>query len=211
LAFLASVQAILPVWAGATEAQGYPPYLVGPGDLLTIFVYGEKDLPESFLVDTDGTISFPMLGQVKVAGYTQSQLSARLTRALKASLKNPDVTVLIAETNNYNVSVWGQVARPGKYRIRGKPTLESVLGEAGGPLQDADLGGSILIREGKKSRLNLHYYLKELGQSKDPVVLFPNDVVFVPKSPWPNVAEWGIITGILTSAVLISQSLQNRH
>jgi len=196
--------------ASEVTSTGYPRILIGPGDLLDITVYGEKDLPTSFLVDSDGNIVFPLVGSVFCAGTTQAQMSQNLATALGAYLKNPQVTVLIHESNSYNISVIGQVARPGKYPIRGKPNLLSALSEAGGPLENAELSESILIHGNYKQEVDLERYLQGKGAIQDPLQLYPGDVLMIPKSPWPSIGEWGIIAGILSSAVLISTSLKNR-
>jgi protein involved in polysaccharide export with SLBB domain len=44
----------------------YPPFLIGPGDMLSVTVYGEKDLPDKYLVDSSGTIVFPLVGEIKL-------------------------------------------------------------------------------------------------------------------------------------------------
>jgi polysaccharide export outer membrane protein len=186
----------------------YPSYLIGPGDLLSVTVYGEKDLPTNYLVDSNGTIVFPLVGEIKAEGSTQSELGAKLAVHLAKYLIDPQVTVLILETNNYNVSILGQVTKPGKFRLRGRSNFLDVMAEAGGPLDSADLKHSVLIRNNRKTHLNLQNYLQEDGDIRNPLLLYPGDVVMIPKSTWPNLAEWGIIAGILTSAALLSVTIR---
>jgi polysaccharide export outer membrane protein len=192
-------------------AQQYPPFLIGPGDTLNITVYGEKDLPVLFLVDSSGTIVFPLAGAVQVGGLTQVEASQSLAKKLVAYLKQPDVTVLVADTAQYTISVLGNVARPGKYRIRGLPNLLSALSEAGGPLQHSALDDSILIHGDQHRRVPLSSFLVSSADAKQAQpLLYPGDVLYVPTSPWPTVGEWGIIAGILTSSALVAVSLKNR-
>jgi protein involved in polysaccharide export with SLBB domain len=191
-----------------SQKQEYPPFVIGPGDLLSIYVYGEKDLPTDFLVDATGSIIFPMISEVKLLGLSQGQASKELADHLKDFVKVPQVTVLIKESNTYRISVIGQVARPGKYIVRGRPTLVSVLSEAGGPLDNANYSRATLIRGNVKTRINLNTYLRNTSDRQEQPLLFPGDTLLVPKNPWPTIGEWGIITGIITSAILISASLQ---
>ncbi len=82
------------------------------------------------------------------------------------------VTVLIRQSNTFWVSVLGDVAKPGKYQILGKPTLLSVLAEAGGPMPDSDMGGAILIHDMVKRKVNLDKYLVDTNsQETDPCLV----------------------------------------
>jgi polysaccharide export outer membrane protein len=188
----------------------YPPFLLGPGDLLNITVYGEEGLPKAFLVDSSGTIVFPLVGELSLSGLTQAQASERLAQGLSQYQKGPQVTVQVTESAQYNVSILGNVARPGKYRIRGLPKLLSALAEAGGPLPNSALNKTVLVREDRVSPLLLGDYLAD-GSSAPQPLLYPGDVIYVPRSFWPSIGEWGIIMGIVTSGILIANSLQARR
>jgi polysaccharide export outer membrane protein len=187
----------------------YPPFLLGPGDQLNITVYGEEGLPKAFLVDSSGTIVFPLVGELSLSGLTQAQASERLAQSLSKFQKSPQVTVQVTESGQYNISIMGNVARPGKYRIRGLPNLLSALAEAGGPLPGSALNKTILVREDRASLLPLGDYLSNGSVAPQPL-LYPGDVVYVPRSFWPSIGEWGIITGIITSGILIANSLRTR-
>ena len=208
--------------------KDYPRLVIGVGDLVNVTVVGYQqsstrmagpsafsnndnniDLPTSYLVDTDGKILFPFIGEVKVAGLSQADASKRIMEKLAKYLKFPQVTILITESNSYNVSVLGEVARPGKYLIRGQPTFLSILSEAGGPSENSDLGGAMLIHKGDKTRVNLdHYLLDKNFKGVDPVV-YPGDTIMVPKSGWPSTAEWAIIASIITSGVIVLTTLHH--
>src|ERR1700677_1147412 len=85
LSFAMALQA-LPLLAFAdppTPAVAqYPPFLIGPGDMLSVTVYGEKDLPDKYLVDSTGAIEFPLVGPVMLGSMTQLEASQALPRAL---------------------------------------------------------------------------------------------------------------------------------
>src|ERR1700733_14553115 len=138
--------------AGKSKNSDYPKLVIGPGDLLYIQVYGENGLlagggssgagatdllPTDYQVDSDGIIIFPFLGRLNLEGLTPVEASEKIAIQLSKPRK---VTVLIRQSNTFWVSVLGDVAKPGKYQILGRPTLLSVLAEAGGPMPDSDMG-----------------------------------------------------------------------
>jgi polysaccharide export outer membrane protein len=188
----------------------YPPFLIGPGDILTVSVYGEKDFPDRYLVESSGKIVLPLAGEVKVAGLTQAQAGAALARHLLPFERNPQVTVLIAESNNYNVSILGAVAHPGKYPIHGKADLLDILADSGGPTDQAALNNAVLIRRNRRISLPLKQYLLDTDSTVSQPLLYPGDVIVVPETIWPSLAEWGIIASIITSGVLVYAAIENR-
>jgi polysaccharide export outer membrane protein len=204
----------------------YPSLLIGPGDLLSITVVGyqnhsgssgrgfsnnDMDLPTDYMVDSNGEILFPFIGAVNLSGYSQVSASIMIMKKLSDYLRYPQVTVLIKSSNGYNVSVLGQVAHPGKFLIRGQATFLSSISEAGGPIEDADLGNAILIHGDKKTKLDLgKYLLKSDFHETDPYV-YPGDIIMVPKSGWPNIGEWAIIASIISSGVIVFSVLHNNN
>jgi protein involved in polysaccharide export with SLBB domain len=188
------------------DGDEYPPFLIGPGDVLMIAVYGEAELPLEYQVDSNGIITYPYAGAVKLTGLTPAEASDKLARLLNKPRK---VTVLVKESNTYWVSIFGHVGKPGKYQIKGKPTLLSALAEAGGPLPGANLGGAILIHKNVKTQVNLKEYLKGTGPVKPEPYLYPGDVLNVPKSGWPRIGEIAIVASILASAAVLAVQLDN--
>ncbi len=207
----------------------YPRLLIGPGDLLFITVYGESGsggsgmagmgegmstigavtgLPTDYQVDSNGVITFPFLGEVQVAGLTPAAASAKIARLLDKPRK---VSVLVKESNTYWVSVLGNVGKPGKYQIKGSPTLLSALAEAGGPLPGTDMGGAILLHENIKTKISLDEYLQGTGSTKAEPYLYPGDVLMVQKSPWPDLGEIAIVASILASAAVLTVELNQLH
>jgi polysaccharide export outer membrane protein len=186
-----------------TEHFQYPPFLIGPGDLLNVNVFGEHDLPTSFLVDSAGTIVFPPIGAVDLGGLTQVEASQVLTAALAKYIKDPMVTVLVQESSQYTVSVIGNVQKPGKYLIRGLPTLLGAVAEAGGPMPHSALNSTVLVRGNRSYELELGHFLDTgRGPQAEPVLL-PGDIIYVPASSWPTLGDWGIIVSILTSVAVL--------
>jgi polysaccharide biosynthesis/export protein len=111
-----------------------PNYLIGPEDVITINVF---DVPELSKFDAqvanDGTISVPLLGSVKAAGLTQTQLRDELDKEWgEKYLNHPQVSLYIKDFKSRPVSVVGSVAKPGMIYLTGRRTLVEVLAMAGG-------------------------------------------------------------------------------
>jgi polysaccharide export outer membrane protein len=95
-----------------------PPTLstvVGPGDLFEVSVVGEKDLPKEYRVQPDGTVDFPYIDRVTVAGLEPQQIEELIKQQLaeKKILVGPQVTLVVKQYNSKKVSVVGAVAKPG--------------------------------------------------------------------------------------------------
>lgn len=199
-----------PIAISLSAQANYPPFLIGPGDMLSVTVYGEKDLPDKYLVDSSGTVVFPLVGAISLGGLTQVQASQVLTTALEKYLKQPQVTVLVVDSAQYTVSVMGNVAKPGIYLIRGLPTLLGAIAEAGGPLPHSALNSTVLLRNNKSLNMPLEVYFDPSKGVQDQPLLYPGDMIYVPPSRWPTLAEWGIIASILSSAAILTEVIRAR-
>ena len=108
-------------------------YEVGPGDVLDIAVFDNADLSRLPTVQTNGSISLPLLGEVQVAGLTVAEVQRKITNLLaKDYLRNPQVEVKVKEFQSQFVSVVGEVNSPGRKPIRGRMRLVDALLESGG-------------------------------------------------------------------------------
>ncbi len=145
-------------------------------------IYATPSL-QSYLVDVDGNIDFPVIGTFKIAGYTKSEAVAALKKELEPFLKDAIVTIKFL---NYKVTVIGEVTRPGQYTINNeRVTVLDALGLAGDMTPYGKRNNVLITREnnGKLefARLNLnsedvftspYYYL----QQNDIVYVEPNQV-----------------------------------
>jgi polysaccharide biosynthesis/export protein len=130
--------------ATATPAPPEGDYEVGAGDVLDISVFGNDDLSRVPTVQTNGAISFPLLGEVQVAGLTVAEVKRKITNLLeKDYLKNPQVEVKVKDYQSQYVSVVGEVNTPGRKPIRGRMRLLDALLESGG--FKATSSGEVLI------------------------------------------------------------------
>ena len=124
--------------APAPQSPATPPgqsgviYRVGASDVLAIKVFNEEPLNNNYTVDSDGSITFPLIGRVQVAGLTTREIEEHLTKRLDGDyLKRPQVSVEIANYRSRSIFVMGEVKSPGRYQINGPQTLLEVLAHAG--------------------------------------------------------------------------------
>ena len=156
-------------------------YVLGPGDTLEIVIYGEADLSRTVTVKPDGAISLPLLGEVKAAGKTTTQLAADLTRAYSRYLKQPSISVTVRELRVDRIYILGQVSRPGEYQLRPGAGIMELLASAGGPTNRADLAKVVVMRGRiEATQLNL---LEAFAVNKNPEFrLVAGDVLFIPET-----------------------------
>ena len=128
-----------PSGPGAAPPQAASDYLVGPQDLLNIIVYGEPaPLTGRFRIDNDGTFPYQYLDRVKAEGLTVAQIEEALEKALgDGYLRNPQISVEVAEYRSQNVYVQGMVRSPGKYPLPGNASLMDAIFLAGSTLPEA--------------------------------------------------------------------------
>lgn len=165
--------------AGAALAAGGT--MIHPGDQLSVQVYGDQTLTQNVTVLNDGTIAYPLIGQVPVAGKTPQQAAAALKERLLKFVRHPVVTVAITQLAQPDVMVLGDVKNPGKYQLRSDAHVSDAIAAAGG-LSDQD-GNYPLARvsqpNGGIAQVSLQKLLRQGDISQD-VRLGEGDVVYVP-------------------------------
>lgn len=194
------------VAAGPLMAQ--TSYKVEAEDELKIEVWAKPELTRSVTVLADGTITLPLVGEVRVAGTTPSELEEELAR--KFSLYDRQITqvsVVVTIYNSKAVFVLGEVAKPGKYARWPMPSVWDLVREAGGPTEFAYLGGVQVIRQGEAGQRTITTVdLNQIwgrGIPTDLPDLQPDDTIVVPRKvveqTWPNVIY--VLGGVLTPGV----------
>jgi len=159
--------------------------LIGPGDLLHLQVYDTPEMEQRVRVTDAGTIPFNFLGHVVVAGLTPEQAAEQIDRKLVAAgvMLHPQVAVRVEAYATQNVSVMGEVVKPGVYEVDTPRKVVDVLALAGGLTYIADRHITIQRSGGAKEKVG--YYYSNAGEtalSKDPMV-YPGDAVVVSKVP----------------------------
>lgn len=129
----------------AVETQANDEYRIGAGDVLDITVIGDQELSRpAAVVQTNGMVTLPLLGEIPVASLTVPEVKSKLTRLLERDyLVHPQVEVKIREYQSQFVTVLGEVNSPGKKALRGQTRLYEVLTDAGGPRPGAS--GEVVI------------------------------------------------------------------
>ena len=159
---------------------------LGMGDMVRVTVFRNPDLTTEARVNERGTILFPMIGEVPVTGLTPSQASARIAQKLRDGkfVVNPEVTVSIAQVNSRQVSVLGNVNKPGRYPLDSvNVKLTDVLATAGGVAgTGADLVTIVSSGNGKKTDVDLAAMFRNGDLTKN-VELQPGDTIYVHRAP----------------------------
>lgn len=122
--------------AAGTDAQASDPlatnYRLNAGDLLQISVWREEELNRQVLVQPDGSISFPLVGQIMAQGRTAGELEAEIGEQLERFIPQAVATVELLEVRGNKVFVMGEVLRPGEYQMSGPLTVVQAISLAGG-------------------------------------------------------------------------------
>ncbi len=113
-------------------------YQIGRGDLLEISVWESPDLSKTVAVDDEGSINYAFLGKITAAGTTPEDLAAAITKKLEQGyVKEPKVDVTVKEFNSKKILVFGEVEKPGLYKIRQELPVLEMLFLVGGVNSDA--------------------------------------------------------------------------
>jgi polysaccharide export outer membrane protein len=121
-------------------------YLIERGDLLEIVILGEEELSRTLMVMHNGTISFPLIGEVKVAGLTTEQAVELLVEKLKKYFTQPVVSIIFKSPTLPYVSVFGEVLRQGAVEYQRGLRVSDYIALAGGPGSRANLGKVKVVR-----------------------------------------------------------------
>jgi polysaccharide export outer membrane protein len=169
--------------AKAAVAADSDSYVIGPEDVLYIYVWKEENLSRTVPVRMDGMISIPLVDDVKAAGMTPLQLKEYLLAKLREYVETPDVTVIVQEVNSYRVYVQGEVKNPGVFKLRTETSLVQIIVMAGGFTDWADRKKITIIRKegGKESRIRANYKkIIDADEGAKDIILKSGDIVIIP-------------------------------
>ena len=180
--------AVLAQAPAASAAVPSAEYRVGAGDVLRIVVFQNPDLTMETRVTDAGLVSYPLLGSLRLGGLTVTAVEKLIADGLRNGnfVRQPQVTVALLQVRGHQVSVLGQVNRPGRYPLEtADMRLTDVLATAGGT---AASGADLVVlsgqRDGKPFRLEVDVptLFAAGGRDKDPLVL-NGDTVWVERQP----------------------------
>ena len=160
-------------------------YLLGGGDTVHISVYEQPDLTTDVRISQDdGTITFPLLGEVAIAGLSPEAAGSKIAKLLKdrGFIKNPQVAVTVQEFFSQKIRLMGQVGKPGEYSLKGESRVIDLITQAGGLKEDAADLIIVVKNEGGKSVKHeidlLQFYAGDMSQN---IQVSRGDFILVPK------------------------------
>jgi polysaccharide export outer membrane protein len=168
----------------ARQPSVYSDYTIGAFDKIRITVFEMKELETVKRVSENGTITLPLLGEVAVGGLTPEEAETAIAKMLRDRklLIDPQVSVSIEEYVSRRVFVTGAITKPGPIDMMGPKSLLDVIGEAGGPNNQA--GKKIFVfRPFSKNEERLEVDAERLLYDADPLInapLEPGDIIYVP-------------------------------
>jgi polysaccharide export outer membrane protein len=168
-------------WAQSTGDQ----YVLRSGDRLQVSVWKEEALNREVRVLPDGSISFPLVGRIVVAGDSTSQVEGKIRERLKTYIPEAVVSVVILATEGNTVYVLGKVLKPGPVPLTSADTtVLQVLSQVGGLDRFANPDAIVVLRKSSDAHqqtLRVRYSALLKGEALDSnVVMRPGDTVMVP-------------------------------
>jgi len=176
-------------------------YKISAGDILFIRVSPAEELSKEVVVSADGKIVFPLIGAIKVEGYTIKEAEKILQKNLAVYITQPKVSITVKLYSRKQVFILGEIKSPGGYLYKDGLKLFELISQAGGLTKYAGTRNIKIYRGEKKEQKVIIANLDEIiaDPSKD-ILLLPGDIVEVPKQPktisvigevtYPGMYEW---------------------
>jgi len=154
---------------------------IGLDDTFDVRVYGEPELSGIFRVATDGTVDYPLVGRIQVAGLRTGDIQKLLVDKLKDRiLKDPQVIVTVKDRNSQKISVLGQVVRPGQVGYYPNMTIVDAIASAGG-FTGIAAKNSVSLRREVNGKIESHVYpVADISEGRSQNInVLPGDVLVV--------------------------------
>ena len=160
-------------------------YVIGVGDRIVITVWRNADLATEATVRPDGTVTMPLVGDLKTVGRTPSSIRDEITKKLAAFItdKSAVVTVAVSEVNSYRFTVSGEVVQPGIFTSAGYVTVADAVAMAGGFTRYAKKDEMFIMRSagGPPRKIPIDFDLLVGGKRPEMnLVLLTGDRLYVP-------------------------------
>lgn len=174
--------------------QRYPRYMLRPGDSFELNFQFSPEFNQTLVVQPDGFITLREVGGVHVSGLTLPQVQQLAEKKYSGILKNPVISITPKDLEKSYFIAMGEVARPGKYELRGPITVTEAIAIAGGLSPDRGKTSEVVLfrREGNTMGpgevINVKKFLKHHDLRED-VYLHPGDLVYVPQNTWSKIHQ----------------------
>ena len=158
-------------------------YIIHPADLIEIGVYGEEELTRELVVRPDGKVSFPLIGDIRVAGHTTSYVTSLINKKISAFIPEASCNVIVKALDSLRYYVVGEVGNPGMFNVSTTLTVLQALALAGGLQTFADQDNIIIIRGHGQNTVKIHFDYSAVKKGKkleQNILLKRGDVLLVP-------------------------------
>ncbi|MGA2888175.1 MAG: polysaccharide biosynthesis/export family protein [Terracidiphilus sp.] len=158
-------------------------YVIGPTDVISLFIWKEPDLSDKeLMVWPDGMIEVPLLGNIQASGKTPRQLADEIAAKLKKYIQDPNVTVNISGMHSKKVYLVGEIGKTGPVDMTPGMTLLQAIATAGGLTPYANSKKIYILRseDGKQRKLPVLYKRALRGDAALNFILTPGDTIVVP-------------------------------
>ena len=175
-----SAQSSSPATGGSADAQNS----ISKGDLVEVVVFESTDLSSKARVDEEGDALLPLIGKVHMEGLSLSNAAAIIrTRLMQRDfVKDPKVTVSVAEYARHGVSVLGEVKKPGIYTTMGPHRLNDYLSLAEGVTEQAGTNVAITHRSAPEAPVTVQISSRGNASAGSNPAIEPGDTIMVPKA-----------------------------
>lgn len=156
--------------------------LIKVGSVLDIQVQSHPEFSGTYTVNSSGTIEYPLLADETIINISTAELMNELNFRLAKHIENPLVLISIVEKPKIMVTVLGQVVKPGPIKTYLGVSLQEVIAQAGGPIENANIDSIKIIHKGKNNKSAEYFNLKSFmktGNIDNMPILQPEDVIIV--------------------------------
>jgi polysaccharide export outer membrane protein len=149
------------------QALAQDAYMLQEGDVLSVSVWGEEELNREVKVLPDGSISFPLVGNIPASGTTAPELEKAVAAGISNFVPDASVSVVVVETLGNRVFLLGNVNEPGSYIMTSPLSVMQALSLAGGLGDFADENDILILRESPQGQTRLRVRYKDILSGKD--------------------------------------------
>ena len=164
----------------ATNIPVSPNYIIGPGDNLKIYLYGNVNRQFTVEVSREGELFFPDIGPVYVAGMTFDDVKEILSKIVANQIIGTEINITLGSLRSINIFVMGEAYQPGMYTVSSLSTLTNAIFASGGINSSGSLRNIQLKRNGQTITDFDFYDVLLNGDTSKDIRLMPGDVVFIP-------------------------------